>query len=124
MIVGIGCDIVEHNMIKVLEWEADISIQQTIFSAEELKLYESRKGIKFLAGRFAAKEAAVKSLGTGMRDGIPLNNIQILNDSLGKPELIISGEVKKISDLLGIRFFQLSISHSTNYSIAVVIAQG
>lgn len=123
MIIGIGCDIVEHALTEKLNWLTNIEVQQRIFSQRELELYSVNKTVKFLAGRFAAKEAILKSLGTGMEDGLLLTSIQILQTKNGKPTVTLDGEVKRISDLMQINFWHVSISHTTNYSYAFVIAE-
>jgi holo-[acyl-carrier protein] synthase len=123
MIIGIGCDIVEHETSKILNWGSDVSILNRIFSQKEIEIYSSQKELKFLSGRFAAKEAVLKCLGTGMQDGIALSDIQILQSPQGKPVLELFGEVKKISDKIGIRFWHISISHSTYYSLAFATAE-
>lgn len=123
MIIGIGCDVVEHETSKSLNWGSDISVLNRIFSQKEIEIYSSNKELKFLCGRFAAKEAVLKCLGTGMQDGIALSNIQILISPEGKPVLELFGELKKISDKIGVGFWHISISHSKGYSMAFVIAE-
>lgn len=123
MIVGIGCDVVEHKMTKQLQWTSDADTRDRVFSYSELELYNQSKTLKFLTGRFAAKEAVLKCLGTGMYDGISLKEIQILNGKSGEPVLEVLGEVKKLADSLGIDSWYVSISHSPTSSFAVVIAE-
>lgn len=124
MIIGVGCDIVEHNITEVLNWESDSNTLRRIFSQEEFVLYENQKNKNFIVGRFAAKEAVLKCLGTGMQDGISLTDIQILQLEGGKPIIKLQGEVKKISNDIGIESWHISISHSTNCSFAFVVAEG
>lgn len=123
MIIGIGCDIVEHNEIINLNWGPDIAIQKRIFTKKELEIYSRKKEITFLAGRFAAKEAVLKCLGTGMQDGIALTDIQVLQSKSGKPLIELFDETKRIADKIQVNFWHLSITHSTNHSIAFVIAE-
>lgn len=123
MIIGIGCDIVDHDLTQLLDWQSDLVLLNRIYSKKEIKLYKTQENIEFLAGRYAGKEAVLKSLGTGMRDGISLKNIQILRSKKGKPKIKVKGKVKKISDSLGIRAWFVSISHSSSYSLAFVIAK-
>lgn len=123
MIIGIGCDVVEHNTTKLLKWEEDIFLLQRIFSSNELELYDIKKDIGFIAGRFAAKEAVLKCLGTGMQDDIALNDIRILELKNGQPIVELTGETKKIADEMGINSWHISITHSTNYSLAFVVAE-
>jgi len=123
MIIGIGSDLVEHNLTTILSWESNDKLLKRFLSLKELELYENQKNRKFLSGRFAAKEAVLKCLGTGMQDGISLTDIQILRLESDKPIIEILGEVKNISDQMGIKSWHLSITHSTNYSLALVIAE-
>lgn len=123
MIIGVGCDIVEHEISKSLNWDSDLSVLNRIFSQKEIGIYLSRKELKFLSGRFAAKEAILKCLGTGMQDGIALTDIQILQSPEGKPLLELFGEVKNLADQMGVCFWHISITHSTHYSLAFVTAE-
>jgi holo-[acyl-carrier protein] synthase len=123
MIISIGCDLVEHQITKKLNWESDIETIKTIFSEKELELYKRETAIKFLSGRFAAKEAVLKCLSIGMRDGIMLTEIEILRGEKGVPNLVINGTVKKYADNFGINYWHLSITHSSNYSFAMVVAE-
>lgn len=123
MIIGIGCDIVNHERVEKLNWSSDSEVQHRILSNEEYQLYQKAKDIKFIAGRFAAKEAVVKCLGTGMEDGISLTNIQILQTIEGAPQLVITGPEKELIKKKGIKTWHVSISHTVGFSMAVVIAE-
>lgn len=123
MIVGIGFDIVEHNLTEGLNWGSNHSPLSRIFSFKELAIYSIKKELNFLSGRFAAKEAILKCLGTGMQDGLALPEIQILQSESGKPIIELSGGVALISDKLEINLWHISISHSSKYSIAFAIAE-
>jgi holo-[acyl-carrier protein] synthase len=98
-------------------------VQQRIFTPKELEIFEQKKDIKFLAGRFAAKEAVLKCLGTGMQDGIALTNIEILQSETEMPIIQLSDGAKEISDVKRISSWHVSISHSNKYSIAFAIAE-
>ena len=124
MIKGIGCDIVKIELVTKLNWHENEKIQSRIFSNREIKLYRKVKKYSFLSGRFAVKESVVKCLGTGMLDGIALNDIEVLQLENGKPFIELKGKVKKISDSLGISKWCVSISHSKEHSISYVIAEG
>ncbi len=125
MIVGIGCDVVDHMSGKLLKWETDITILKRLLSSTEIKLFNSykRNKIRFVAGRFAGKEAVLKCLGTGMQDGISLTEIKIIQTSNGQPSVKLSGEVQKIANLLKINTWHISITHSRSTSIAFAIAE-
>ena len=124
-IIGTGVDIVENSRIKKLI--ANNSFLNRVFTNKEILISKKIKNkTSYFAKRFAAKEAFVKSLGTGFRYGLNLKDISIINDKLGKPSFFIN---KKIKNLIKKRFkinsfnFFLSISDEKKYSIAFVIFQ-
>jgi len=124
-IIGIGVDIVENSRIKKLI--ANNSFLNRVFTNKEILISKKIKNkTSYFAKRFAAKEAFVKSLGTGFRYGLNLKDISIINDKLGKPSFFIN---KKIKNLIKKRFkinsfnFFLSISDEKKYSIAFVVFQ-
>ncbi|MGF6849437.1 holo-[acyl-carrier protein] synthase [Chitinophaga sp. W3I9] len=123
MIVGIGTDIVDHKLTSLFGWEKNVSIQKRIFTNLELEIFDYSNNLSFLSGRFAAKEAVLKCLGTGMQDGIALTDIEILRNQENIPVVYLSGQVKVISDSIGIIKWHLSISHSSSQSIAFAIAE-
>lgn len=124
MIVGIGCDMVDHLVTKKLEWSSNAHVQKRIFSIKELELSHGQKTDRFFSGRFAAKEAVLKCLGTGMRDGIVLTDIQILQTNAGQPYIQVEGEVKNIAEQMGVVGWHVTISHTSGTSVAFVIAEG
>jgi|SRR3954465_4444422 holo-[acyl-carrier protein] synthase len=123
MVIGIGCDVVEHSVTKKLKWKSDSEILHRLLTQKEFDFYCMDKNINFLAGRFAAKEAVLKCLGTGMLDGISLTDIEVLHLKNGKPIIKLSGKLKKISKKIGVRSWHVSITHSRNYSFALAVAE-
>jgi holo-[acyl-carrier protein] synthase len=125
MIVGIGCDIVSHDLTKKLNWAQNPKIRLRIFSDDELNTYPTHleQQVAFLAVRFAVKEAVLKCLGTGMVDGISLKEIEVLSDNHNRPNIVLSGEVHKMALEKGITSWHLSISHAESNSVAFVIAE-
>ena len=124
-IIGTGVDIVENSRIK--KSIANNSFLNRVFTNKEILITKKIKNkTSYFAKRFAAKEAFVKSLGTGFRYGLNLKDISIINDKLGKPSFFIN---KKIKNLIKKRFkinsfnFFLSISDEKKYSIAFVVFQ-
>lgn len=124
MIIGVGCDTVDHDLCRKLHWDSNPKVLTRIFSDREIEYYNSKKELKFLAGRFAVKEAVLKSFGTGMEDGISLTEIQVLQSNVGQPQVQLSGRAKEFFDQLGVRRLHVSISHSEGISTAFVIAEG
>ena len=75
-----------------------------------------------LAGRFAAKEAVLKLVGTGWRGKIAWTDIEIINNPAGQPEVTLRGEVETIAERLGITHVSISITHTANFAIASAVA--
>ena len=124
-IIGVGIDIVESFRVeKSLKNKKFVT---RIFSSKEISLSKKYTNkISYFSKRFAAKEAFVKSIGTGFRNKINFKDISVVNDSLGKPFFIIN---KKIKNIIFKKFntnnyeFLLSISDEKKYSIAITIFQ-
>ena len=116
-IIGTGVDIVKLNN----------SFLNRVFTNEEILISKKMKSkSSYFAKRFAAKEAFVKSLGTGFRNGFNFKDISVINDKLGKPSFFITKKIKNlIKKRLKINSFNffLSISDEKKYSIAFVIFQ-
>ena len=125
IILGIGVDIVENSRIK--KSLKNISFVKRIFSKSEILSAKNKKSLNiYYSKRFAAKEAFVKSIGTGFRDNLNFKDITIINDKLGKPSFVVTEKIKKIIKkkfkTSSFNFF-LSISDEKKYSIAYVILQ-
>lgn len=115
-IVGLGNDIIEISRIeKALE---NLRFKEKVYTHKEREIIDKKgNSVQSYAGRFSAKEAIAKALGTGVRK-FNLTDIEILNDELGKPFVKFYGELEKISR--GYRV-ELSISHCKEYATAVAI---
>ena len=124
-IVGTGVDIVENSRIK--KSILNNLFLNRVFTREEILISKKMKNkSSYFAKRFAAKEAFVKSLGTGFRNGFNFKDIPVVNDKLGKPSFFITNKIKnmikKKFKVNNFKFF-LSISDEKKYSIAFVIFQ-
>ena len=121
-IAGIGTDLVEIvRMAAALERRGE-KFGERILGAVELE--EWRLGgcsVRFLAKRFAAKEAAAKALGTGFRNGVRFADIQVSHDSLGKPYLEFSAAAATRAAELGVVRSEVSISDERSYAVAFVV---
>ena len=124
-IVGIGVDIIENSRINRLVSNKKF-INRVFSKSEIIKSKRIKKKSLYFAKRFSAKEAFVKSLGSGLRNGINFNDISIVNDKLGKPSFSVNKKInmliKKKHKTNSFNFF-LSISDEKKYSIAFVIFQ-
>jgi holo-[acyl-carrier protein] synthase len=122
-IIAHGIDLVDFPRIEEMVARHDKRFLDKVFTAAEQAYAEANKnGIEKLAGRFAAKEAVLKLLGTGWRGKIAWTDIEVVNTSTGQPEVRLSGEVKKIADKLGITHISVSITHTANFAIASAVA--
>ncbi len=122
-IIGNGIDIVECARLDELIARHGQRFLDRIFTSAELDYcMNRRRQIEHLAGRFAAKEAILKVIGTGWRDEISWKDMEIINDSAGKPEINLKGKTAEIAQQLGIKKIILSISHTEKYAVASAIA--
>ena len=123
-ILGIGTDIVDINRIKnIIKKNADF--KKRIFSKNEIQFCKKKKNnYSCLAKRFAAKEAFSKALGTGISLGLSFNEIEVINNKLGKPSFKITGNsleiTKKRTKYKKINTF-LSLSDEKKFALATVI---
>ena len=124
-IFGIGTDIVNIKRIEQSLKKSGNTFKNRIFSKKEIIYCEKNKNpFPFYAKRFAAKEALSKALGTGIRKGVNFKNIEILNDSFGKPSILLKGSTaiflkKKIKSKK--YFIYLSLSDDLPWAQATVI---
>jgi holo-[acyl-carrier protein] synthase len=91
---------------------------------EQAYCQQHKERVQHLAGRFAAKEAVLKALGTGMRGKMKWTDVQIANNDLGKPGIVLSGESARVAERMGIAKVLVSISHTREHAVASAIALG
>jgi holo-[acyl-carrier protein] synthase len=122
-ILGHGIDIVETRRIaELIDNHADRFLERCFTPAEREYCFRNKKRhIEHLAGRFAAKEAVLKVLGTGWRGGIAWTDIEILPEPSGQPKIKLTGECAQIAKKLGITRWHVSISHIETHATASAI---
>ena len=124
MIYGIGTDIVEIKRLTAMK-SLD-AFANKVLTENELKVFDdltNSKKASYLAKQFAAKEAIAKAFGTGLKDPIQLNNIEILRNDEGKPTFNpLNGLISKITDL-GITKTHVSLADEKDYAIAFAILE-
>jgi holo-[acyl-carrier protein] synthase len=122
MIVGLGVDIAEIDRIEAAMRRHGHAFVERIFTPAEIAYCERhRNQAERFAGRFAAKEAAMKALGTGWAHGVRWVDIEVVRERGGKPTLKLSGASLEIAGRLGVKNIALTITHSGNTALALVI---
>ncbi len=123
MVAGVGIDLIEVERIKH-NIEKDTGFKKMIFSEKEIAYCEVKTNkFEHYAARFAAKEAFLKAIGTGWTEGTHFNEIEIVSDSEGKPEMVLLGKTKKSLSGLAIIKILVSLSHLKTLATAVVIIE-
>ena len=125
MIIGTGIDIAGIARFERFVKEDNQPLFRRLFTQlEHDYCFDKRFAAPPLALRFAAKEAFLKALGTGLRDGISWTDIEVRNDDLGKPHLFVSGKAAERMALAGADKSHLSLSDDGGFAIAMVILEG
>ncbi len=117
-----GVDIAEVDRIrKAIERHGEVFLKR-VYTAKEREYCEQFKNkYERYAGRFAAKEAGMKALGTGWRRGVRWADLEVVREAGGRPTLALSGEAEKIAKQLGVKHIALSITHTGAQALAQVI---
>ena len=122
-VVAHGIDLVDCPRIEEMIKRHGRRFINRVFTAAEQAYADANKDrVEKLAGRFAAKEAVLKLMGTGWRGKIAWTDIEIVNTAAGQPEVTLDGEVKKLAEKLGIKHISVSITHTANFVIASAVA--
>lgn len=124
MIFGIGTDIVEYARIEAMWTRYGLRFARRVLSGRELPSFKpGPHAARFLAKRFAAKEAFAKAAGSGLRGPVSLRRISIAHDGLGKPVLQFDEVLRTYLAQLGISAHHLSISDERNMIVAFVVLE-
>lgn len=124
-IIATGIDLIECQRIReVLERHGERLTNRLLTPAEWQYIQKHRDIIPRLAGRFAAKEAILKVLGTGWRGSIAWRDMEILNDPAGSPHVTLRDECARIAEQLGISQILISITHTQNFAAATATGVG
>ena len=116
----IGIDIIEITRIEKAISRWGENFLHRVYTDPELKLYHNQPSS--LAARFAGKEAVIKALGPQIK-GINWREIEILSDTSGKPSVHLYGKAQNLADSLGLDKLAISLSHSKEYAIALVVGE-
>lgn len=124
-ILGLGTDIVEIARIEAVVERSGDRLAQRVLSENEWALYQQhQQPVRFLAKRFAVKEAAAKALGTGIRHGLAFEQFEVVNDALGKPVLVFHARAAEVAAELGVTSIHVTLADERRYACATVIIEG
>jgi holo-[acyl-carrier protein] synthase len=122
MIFGIGTDVVQVKRVERVWERFGIQFAQRLLLDEELALFQSSKRpVRFLAMRFAAKEAVVKAMGTGFANGMWVRDVGVVPNRLGQPQVVYSERGRAMCRRLGIGGAHLSLTDEAGLVVAVAV---
>jgi holo-[acyl-carrier protein] synthase len=125
MILGTGVDLAEVRRIREAIERHGERFTRRIYTAAEIA-YVEQKANRFerYAGRFAAKEAGMKAIGTGWKRGVTWQDFEVSNLPSGRPTLRLHGEAARLAEKMGVKSVSLSITHTAELGMAHVILEG
>jgi len=125
MILGIGNDILEVDRMRRDLDMAGSEFRDRLFTPAEISYCERKRyPAQHYAARFAAKEAFLKALNTGLRNGLSWTDVEVRHRADGAPELVLSGEARELAEQRGIEKTFLSLSHTSSLAVASVVLEG
>jgi holo-[acyl-carrier protein] synthase len=125
LIVGLGVDIAEVARVKAAIERHGETFLRRLYTPKEREYCERFKNkYERYAGRFAAKEAAMKALGTGWSRGVRWVDVEVVREKGGRPTLKLAGEAGNVAKRMGVRNIALSITHTADQAFAQVIFEG
>lgn len=124
MVLGLGTDLIEIERVQQSLARFGQRFMHKVFTEGEIAYCQQKKhAAESFAARFAAKEAAAKALGTGIARGISWREIEVRRSPGERPTLHLTGRAAERADSMGVRHLQLSLTHSRDVAMAVVIAE-
>jgi holo-[acyl-carrier protein] synthase len=125
MVIGMGTDLIETRRVQESIDRFGERFLERIFTAGEIAYCMRKKNAaESFAARFAAKEAGAKALGTGISRGVSWKEFEVKREASGKPTLSLSGRAAELAGMMGIRRVELSLTHSRELAMAVVLMEG
>jgi holo-[acyl-carrier protein] synthase len=123
-IIGLGTDITDIERVEKVFARSGDAFAERILAPSELVIYHSLKlKARYLAKRFAVKEAASKALGTGIACGVSFQDFTVSNDERGKPLLSLSGKAAELAESMGVKHVHLTLADEKRYAVATVILE-
>lgn len=124
MVLGLGTDLIETRRVEESIKRFGDRFLERIFSPGEIAYCKRKKNAaESFAARFAAKEAGAKALGTGISRGVNWKEFEVKREASGKPSLHLSGRAAELAGAMGVRRIQLSLTHSREFALAVVVVE-
>jgi len=122
VIIGMGVDLAEVERVRAaIERRGEPILRRLYTDKERAYCERSRNKYERYAGRFAAKEAAMKALGTGWRGGVRWVDLEVVRAPGARPTMVLHGQAKKIAERLGVKHIAISITHTGALAFAQVI---
>jgi holo-[acyl-carrier protein] synthase len=124
MVLGLGTDLIETSRVQQSIDRFGERFLERIFSAGEIAYCKRKKNAaESFAARFAAKEAGAKALGTGISHGVNWKEFEVKREASGKPSLHLNGRAAELAGGMGVKRIQLSLTHSRELAMAVVVVE-
>ena len=124
MVLGLGTDLIETKRVEESIARFGDRFLERIFTAGEIAYCQRKKNAaESFAARFAAKEAGAKALGTGISRGVTWKEFEVRREASGRPTLHMSGRAAELAEAIGVKKVQLSLTHSRELALAVVVAE-
>jgi holo-[acyl-carrier protein] synthase len=125
MVLGVGTDLMETKRIEESIERFGDRFLERVFTAGEIAycLRKKKNAAESFAARFAAKEAGAKALGTGISRGVTWKELEVRREANGRPTLHLSGRAAELAAAMGVRRMQLSLTHSRELAMAVVVVE-
>jgi holo-[acyl-carrier protein] synthase len=125
MVLGLGTDLIETRRVQESIDRFGERFLERIFTAGEIAYCQRKRknAAESFAARFAAKEAGAKALGTGISRGVSWKEFEVRREASGRPTLHLSGRAAEVAEAMGVKRIQLSLTHSRDLALAVVVAE-
>ena len=125
MVLGLGTDLIETKRVQESIERYGERFLERIFTEGEIAycMRKRKNAAESFAARFAAKEAGAKALGTGISRGVSWKEFEVRREASGRPTLHLSGRAAELAEAMGVRRVQLSLTHSRELALAVVVAE-
>jgi holo-[acyl-carrier protein] synthase len=125
MVLGLGTDLIETRRVQESIERYGERFLERIFTEGEITycMRKRKNAAESFAARFAAKEAGAKALGTGISRGVSWKEFEVRREASGRPTLHLSGRAAELAEAMGVRRVQVSLTHSRELALAVVVAE-